>query len=998
GLTIGIYYKNVYCAIGQFTVFTLDKILLLSLGMLSPWIAIPVLVIVDYFLLQGIRGTVSYKKNYSKVKSAKSNDEQSDEKSSKTRQFIDSAILIIIILLTAVLIDKLIEWIEVVSKSSPRLYDFIKFSRLMIGIAITGGISTLILYKTFKKLIGSYQLAVLNIIMIALSTFLTTIIAQHSTIPDKEISYYFKAYGSHFSQVLIFLNLHNIVYSLWYVSLFILLIVNIAKIITRRKFGLKNLGFHITHISLIAVIFGVWFDFYTGFSNGMIYLREGQSENRVALKRGKYKELDFSLHLDFFDFKKWDPNHKIYLKKYPQNPPKEISENKFNRIISSLKEFPKQEPIEVLIKAYKQEPRLVTRHIPTLLSFVGINFLSTYEIHGKQYVLKSNVDKKAKGYIRKILDYINYQEKIVTTFPIVQGKTDKIHLTDYSFKVNKYYPDYKYKYIPIPKIIDIKTFENKILTILNNKKDIIKESYEKDGNNYRLKKDALNDENLSELAVIFESLDPEILTTIIKPENPVLQAILKSYEPGKADRFSFNEYPLIANNNKKNRFGGDFGRVEYIFVWDISESEKQKMINDSIVKKSSSHIITILKGDEVINAFNISEGQEFNLPQSSFKVKLEKYYSNLRYNNGKFFNGPIEKKNPGVKLVLVTNKSENNDFYLFSGNKEIETAKEKVIEKLTGYKFRYNYQTNQIKKVKNLIVGKEKIIYKIIDGKSQKEVLKFNYPYELDTANYKSYFFFTQLDKDYTQSYPIFKERENIRELFKLDEFNKIINKINDKKNKDFLLSYYQQGSKEYFLKPEFHYNQIVRKKILNIFDSINYKSQSNNPFAEINIYKKSNLDGKIILTTSGLGTNIIPLGDSKYVLTLESRRDKMMPQYWKSTLSLLKSTDPKLNKFVPLEIEPNQYKKTIRVNEPMYYNGYYFYQTDHKEGVDVDFRYYDKDGKSGDYGFVENSNAPSISGIGVSKNPGLPIIYISFITLTLGIIIMFLTSKKKQN
>ena len=66
--------------------------------------------------------------------------------------------------------------------------------------------------------------------------------------------------------------------------------------------------------------------------------------------------------------------------------------------------------------------------------------------------------------------------------------------------------------------------------------------------------------------------------------------------------------------------------------------------------------------------------------------------------------------------------------------------------------------------------------------------------------------------------------------------------------------------------------------------------------------------------------------------------------------------------------------QEEIQVNEPMFYKGHRFYQTDY------------------------DPNNPNYSGIGVSYHPGLNIIYFGFFLLTLGVLWMFYWTRKTRN
>lgn len=107
-----------------------------------------------------------------------------------------------------------------------------------------------------------------------------------------------------------------------------------------------------------------------------------------------------------------------------------------------------------------------------------------------------------------------------------------------------------------------------------------------------------------------------------------------------------------------------------------------------------------------------------------------------------------------------------------------------------------------------------------------------------------------------------------------------------------------------------------------------------------------------------GNGQYLIP--GTSYFLALESIKDQET-KYWKSDLSILDRNGSTVR------------QRSIKVNEPMLYKGYRFYQTDY------------------------DPNNPNYSGIGVSYTPGLMVIYFGFILLVVGIFMLFYMRSRKM-
>ena len=127
------------------------------------------------------------------------------------------------------------------------------------------------------------------------------------------------------------------------------------------------------------------------------------------------------------------------------------------------------------------------------------------------------------------------------------------------------------------------------------------------------------------------------------------------------------------------------------------------------------------------------------------------------------------------------------------------------------------------------------------------------------------------------------------------------------------------------------------------------------NPVARVEVWKKGGLDAQEAFLYPGRsgksGIHAIP--GTEFFLALESFKDQET-KYWKSELAVLNERDEVLK------------TQSIKVNEPMLYSGYRFYQSD-----------YDP----------EN---PNYSGIGISHEPGLFVIYLGFVALVLGCGLLF--------
>ena len=135
------------------------------------------------------------------------------------------------------------------------------------------------------------------------------------------------------------------------------------------------------------------------------------------------------------------------------------------------------------------------------------------------------------------------------------------------------------------------------------------------------------------------------------------------------------------------------------------------------------------------------------------------------------------------------------------------------------------------------------------------------------------------------------------------------------------------------------------------------------NPVAMVDVWGKdwkTYQEAYIYPSGGSLKGGIFSIPGSPYFLALESLKSRET-KYWKSTVSVLD--------------EEGQVVKTdeIKVNGPMLHQGYRFYQTDF------------------------DPRNPNYSGIGVSHEPGLYIIYFGFVVLAVGCFLLFYHRRKAE-
>lgn len=132
------------------------------------------------------------------------------------------------------------------------------------------------------------------------------------------------------------------------------------------------------------------------------------------------------------------------------------------------------------------------------------------------------------------------------------------------------------------------------------------------------------------------------------------------------------------------------------------------------------------------------------------------------------------------------------------------------------------------------------------------------------------------------------------------------------------------------------------------------------NPVARLDVKREAWPEAKeafLYPSTKGPGGQFAVEG-TNFVLALESIKDRET-KFWESGLSVVNNDGTAVK------------QQAIKVNEPMKYKGFRFYQTDY------------------------DPNNPNYSGIGISYTPGLYLIYFGFWVLVAGVFILFYMRKK---
>ncbi len=153
----------------------------------------------------------------------------------------------------------------------------------------------------------SVRLAVIIIIIMAVACILGTVILQQKS-PEEYISRYGAGLASFYSAI----QFTDIFHSYWFSFLLVLLCVNLGCCTVKRwRNTVLQIGFLVTHISIIMILIGCVIDLLTGVKGG-VNVYEGQSVD-YYLTRGDYKKvpLDFQVYCDDFIIEKHPPKYRL---------------------------------------------------------------------------------------------------------------------------------------------------------------------------------------------------------------------------------------------------------------------------------------------------------------------------------------------------------------------------------------------------------------------------------------------------------------------------------------------------------------------------------------------------------------------------------------------------------------------------------------------------------------------------------------------------------------
>lgn len=314
----------------------------------------------------------------------------------------------------------------------------------------------------------SVKLAVIIIIIAAVACVVGTMILQLKTPAE-----YVSKYGQGMANFLTVTQLTDVFHSYWFAALLLLLCTNLTCCTIKRwRSSIMQLGFILTHASIILILVGGLIGFHFGVKGG-VNIYEGDSANYFyTYGGGEKKALAFSVFCDDFILEKNPSKFELY--SYIKE--KHLQET-LSTEIGKVQKIPKG-PYLVTVKDYipdaefRQEPINTSEELKNPAIFVQLSSSDNVYVEGwlisttrNWYVdsendlkveylwAKSSEDiermSKATSKQRPVFTVKEKKKDIHGEFPVDVGKEFNLEGTDYRIKVAEFVLDFTNKEKPL---------------------------------------------------------------------------------------------------------------------------------------------------------------------------------------------------------------------------------------------------------------------------------------------------------------------------------------------------------------------------------------------------------------------------------------------------------------------------------------------------------------------------------------------------------------------
>ncbi len=430
------------------------------------------------------------------------------------------------------------------------------------------------------EILCSVRLAVIIIIIMAVSCILGTIILQQKT-SEEYVSRYGEGLANFFSSI----QFTDIFHSYWFSFLLVLLCVNLACCTIKRwRNKVLMIGFLVTHISIIMVLIGCSIDLLFGIK-GNVNVYEGKSVDHFIVWNSyedyKKEPLGFQVFCDDFMIERHPPKYKMIVYVKDKDKQKAVTAKVGNKTsvpgtnyAVTVKDLipdaeVQYEPINVSDKPKNPALYIQLSEKDSVAAEgwliakdrnwyndnqrdlrVDYNWTDNAEEHEK---LANTAGKNT----RPKLDVTIKGKKIFKSVPIEKGKKIEIEGTDYVLEIKDLVLDYSKRLVPLS---------------------------EQEPNN------------------------PAVMVEISGPE-------------GTDSRWSFSKYPDYWDKAHQSIYKDV--QLSYTVPEDFSDAGNRVRIVQS---KSGKKTITFIKNGKVVSVNKWEPGNSYDVAGSDLKIRIEKYF------------------------------------------------------------------------------------------------------------------------------------------------------------------------------------------------------------------------------------------------------------------------------------------------------------------------------------------------------------------------------------
>ena len=423
----------------------------------------------------------------------------------------------------------------------------------------------------------SVKLAVIIIIILALACIIGTIIVQQRP-PDD----YIKRYGEGVAKIFSTIQFTDIFHSYWFAFLLVLLCVNLGSCTIKRwRNTILQIGFLLTHISIILTLIGCFIDLQFG-EKGGVNVYEGKSVD-YYLRRSDYKKipLDFQVYCDDFIIEKHPPKY---------------------RLVTYVKDKDRQKVIPVKIgKKY---------NIPS--SDYSVTFKDYYaDAEYLQEPINTSEEPKNPAIFVQLLG----SEDIAVEGWLFARNRNWYNSPQHDLKIEYLWADNDEDYERLVTTVGKSTSPK--LEVILEEKHIHKSVSIEEGKNFSIEGTDYKFE-IKEFALDYVNKSKPLRAQV--PNNPAVRVEISGPQ-GIDSRWSFKNYPDYWDKAHQTKYK-DVKLVCFV-PDDFSVASTRLRI---IQNKSGKQTFSYIKNEKVISTTNWEINKEYNIGKTGQQMKIVKYF------------------------------------------------------------------------------------------------------------------------------------------------------------------------------------------------------------------------------------------------------------------------------------------------------------------------------------------------------------------------------------